>query len=87
MGCLAPVAGDVERGNCCCGDQQQAGQRRGRWQGHKMHHCLWCSRRRQARFAWMGQGREPSSFRPSLYGLQSMFAAIAGFRFLQTNGL
>ena len=47
---LAPVAGDVERSHCDGGDQQQAEQRRDRWQDQEVHHCLWCSRRRRARF-------------------------------------
>jgi len=33
--CLAPVAGDVEFGNCSGGNQQQASQRRERWLGQE----------------------------------------------------
>jgi hypothetical protein len=66
MGCLAPVAGDVEHGNHGGGDQQQAGQRRGRWQVQEVHHCrLWRSRMRRARLTRADDGRGPPGLRPS----------------------
>ena len=59
--CLAPVTGNVERGDCGGGQQQQAGQGRGRWQGQEVHHCFVVQRDAVGKVHMKGQGRGSGS--------------------------
>ena len=66
---LAPVAGDVERGDCDGGDQQQAGQGRGRWQGQEVHHCFLVQQETAGKVRTVGQAGDHPAFVRALHGL------------------